>query len=411
MTARDIKNMSVDELADEFYRKFNAYAADLKPKVDYSRDYCRHLAVLAIRVRAIAEEKGELLLAHYYQRPEVQEVADFVGDSLGLGLEAKKILELSPDDLQKKLGRKNSVTRVRMSAVRFMGDTVKIILGDRMRVFMPRFSGCSLVASLHGMRRMDFSKMSAEDVSRWLMNHTPAKDAIDSWKEQNPDGIVLSYMNSTPEAKAKSFAVFTSRNGLKVLEYAMRENPGKRVLMLPDKHLSAIFLGMAAKQTNEWIRGDLLDPFDGACHVHEQKISRHALDEAMERYPDAVLLVHPECGCAVECMARVSSGKMNRESYFFSTQEMIWHAAKEKSGNEFIVATESGMLYTLRKNVPHKTFYPVTEDAVCEFMKATTLENLLESMESDDDSRYEVTLDEDVRLNAWDAIERMLGIV
>src|SRR3989344_215694 len=201
MSAKKIEEMSVGELAGRFYRNFNEYAADLFPEVNYSSAYCRRLAEMALEVRRLAHEKGELLLAHYYQRPEVQEVADFVGDSLGLGLEAKKILELSPDDLQKKLGRKNSVTRVRMSAVRFMGDTVKIILGDRMRVFMPRFSGCSLVASLHGMRRMDFSKMSAEDVSRWLMNHTPAKDAIDSWKEQNPDGIVLSYMNSTPEAK------------------------------------------------------------------------------------------------------------------------------------------------------------------------------------------------------------------
>ena len=411
MSAKKIEEMSVGELAGRFYRNFNEYAADLFPEVNYSSAYCRRLAEMALEVRRLAHEKGELLLAHYYQRPEVQEVADFVGDSLGLGLEAKKILEMPPDELQKKLGRTKPVTRVRMSAVRFMGDTVKIILGDKMKVFMPRFAGCSLVASLHGMRHMDFSKMSVETVSRWLLESVPARDAIDLWRQYNPDGIVLSYMNSTPEAKARSYAVYTSRNGLKVLEYAMKQYPGKRVLMLPDKHLVAVFKGLARKSNNPWIVDDLVDEFEGACHVHEQKINRLALDEAMDRYPDAILLVHPECGCAVDCMARVSSGQIKRESYFFSTQEMIWHAQKEGGGNEFIVATESGMIYTLRKNVPHKKFYPVTQNAVCEFMKATTLENLLESMKTDDESKYEVVLNESTRLKAWNAIDRMLKIV
>lgn len=411
MNAKKVEEMNIDELAERFYRDFNEYAADLLPEVNYSPAYCRELAGMAIEVRRLAHEKGELLLAHYYQRPEVQEVADFVGDSLGLGLEAKKILEMSPDELQKKLGRTKPITRVRMSAVRFMGDTVKIILGDKMKVFMPRFSGCSLVASLHGMRKMDFSKMSEEQVSRWLMEAKPQKDSIDRWLELTPDGLVLSYMNSTPEAKAKSFAVYTSRNGLKVLEYTMKNNPGKRVLVLPDKHLCAVFLGIAKKTGNPWIKPELVDFFDGACHVHEQKINWLALDEAMDKYPYAILLVHPECGCAVDCMARVASGQIKRESYFFSTQEMIWHAQKAGAGNEFIVATESGMIYTLRKNVPDKKFYPVTQNAVCEFMKATTLENLLESMKTDDEEKHEVVLLESTRLKAWDAIERMLQIV
>ena len=218
-------------------------------------------------------------------------------------------------------------------------------------------------------------------------------------------------MNSTPEAKARSYAVYTSRNGLKVLEYTMKNNPGKRILMLPDKHLVAVFKGLARKSNNPWIIDGLVDEFEGACHVHEQKINRLALDETMDEYPDAALMVHPECGCAVDCMARVSSGELKRESYFFSTQEMIWHAKKLESGNEFIVATESGMIYTLRKNVPNKKFYPVTQNAVCEFMKATTLENLLESMKADDESRHEVVLAESTRLKAWNAIDRMLKIV
>lgn len=397
--------MTVNERSRDWYEKFNRFAADLYPEADYSFPRCQVLAEMGEAVRRLAEEKGELLLGHYYQRPEVQEVCDFVGDSLGLGLKAKEILDMPAPDLMKTLGRK--VARVRMSAVRFMGDTVKIILGDRMRVFMPRFAGCSLVASLHGIK-VDFRKMKEEDISQRLLTERPPRDMIDMWLGQNPRGIVLSYMNSTPEAKAKSWAVFTSRNALKVFEYAMRENPGKRVLSLPDKYLTSVILGMALKAGSQWVNPDLVDPFDGACHVHEQKINRNALDAAMALYPDAELLVHPECGCAVECMSRAASGELGRKSYFFSTQEMIWHSAKAGTADEFIVATESGMIYTLRKGVPAKRFHPVTENASCEFMKATTLENLLESMTSSDEEKYEVTLDEEVRKSAFEAIERML---
>ena len=120
--------MTVQELAREKYERYSRTAQDLYPEVNYSPEYCRELAEAETEVRHLADEKGELLLAHYYQRPEVQDAADFVGDSLGLGLEAKKILELSEEELRAKFGRKNKITRVRMSAVRFMGDTLKIIL-------------------------------------------------------------------------------------------------------------------------------------------------------------------------------------------------------------------------------------------------------------------------------------------
>lgn len=408
LNVRDISLVSKARLAEDFYNKFTAFAVDLYPDIHYTREYAQELAETAIEIRRRAVEKEELLLGHYYQRPEVQEVCDFVGDSLGLGLEAKKILEMSEDELSRTVGRK--ISRVRMSAVRFMGDTVKIILGNKMRVFMPRFSGCSLVASLHGIK-FDYKSMKEDDISKLLLELHPRKDAVDLWREKNPEGIVLSYMNSTPEAKAKSWAVYTSRNGLKILEAAMRENPGKRILMLPDRHLVAVFLGLALKQDNPWIKANLVDPFQGACHVHEQKINLRALDEVMDRYPNAIFLIHPECGCAVDCMARASSGELKRESYFFSTQEMIWHASKPGSGEEFIVATETGMIYTLRKNAIGKRFYPVAANANCEFMKATTLENLLESLRDLDEEKYEVFVPEDVREKAWQAIDRMLKMV
>lgn len=398
-------------LAADWYERFSRDAQDLYPEVDYSKAHCLELAEKSVAIMRLTVEKEELLLAHYYQRPEIQEVAErvgFVGDSLGLALEAKKILEMPPDELSKSVGRK--ISRVRMSAVRFMGDTAKVVLGDAMRVFMPRFAGCSLVASLQGMRTIDFSKTPEPELSRLLLTEQPRVTAYDVWLKNNPTGIILSYMNSTPDAKRKSWAVFTSRNALKVLEYAMRENPGSPVLMLPDKHLTAVILGMARRENNPWINPDLVTPFDGACHVHEQKINAGALDEALDRYPDAALLVHPECGCALECMARAASGTLGRKSYFSSTQEMIGHATKPENGNEFIVATESGMIYTLRKHAPGRKFWPVTTNAQCEFMKATTVDALLESLASPSEESYEVILPADVIREARRPIERMLSV-
>ncbi len=389
--------MKTQELAKDWYEKFSRYAQDLYPEINYSFEHCLGLAEMGLEVRALAKEKGELLLGHYYQRPEVQEVCDFVGDSLGLGIKAK---EISGSDLK----------RVRMSAVRFMGDTVKIILGDKARVFMPNFSGCSLVASIFGIK-VDFQKESEAEISLKLLHGKPAINKIDSWISKNPTGLVLSYVNSDYETKAKSYTVYTSRNAFKVLEHTMKNNPGKKVLILPDKYLASLILGMAKNSHNQWILPELVDVFDGACHVHEKKIGSDALDIAMEKYPDADLLIHPECGCAVECMARAAAGEIkNRESYSVSTQEMIDHAKKPGTKKEFIVATESGMIYTLRKSVPEKNFWPVSGSAVCEFMKATTLENLLLSMKDSNEEKYEILVPEDIRDKARFAIDRMLEI-
>jgi quinolinate synthase len=194
--------------------------------------------------------------------------------------------------------------------------------------------------------------------------------------------------------------VCTSRNAAQVVSHAAAQYPGRRILFLPDKYLGAVVLS----QTR--LDPELVDLYDGACHVHA-KIGETALEEAMESHPEAELLIHPECGCASSCLAKtLQQGPAFGKAYFLSTEQMLWHARTSPAA-EFIVGTETGMLYRLRKEVPEKTFHPVSPQAVCEYMKMNTLEKLLDSLRHD---RVEITVGEEIRRNARAAIHRMLTI-
>ncbi len=344
---------------DQWYDTFNRDAGDLYPG-RYTREYTRDLVDLAARIRDLAAQKQSVIVAHNYQFPELQEVAAEVGDSLGLSRYVAK--QDSP--------------RVDFCGVWFMGETAKTITGDRTRVFMPDRPGCSLVESI--------------DLAR-----------IKRWKELNPDGIVISYVNTDASTKALSDYICTSRNAPQVLDHAARSNPGKRILFLPDK-----FLGSVSIAQSEVVDQTLVDLYDGFCHVHA-KIGEFALEEAFNRWPDSELLIHPECGCASHCMARVMNGTSPyQKAYFLSTEGMIRHA-ETSSASSFIVGTEMGMVYRLRREMPDKTFHPVSPDAVCEYMKMNTLEKLADSLERD---RIEVTVAPEIAGKARTAIDRMLHI-
>jgi len=343
---------------ERWYELFCRFAGDLYPG-RYTRDYVRDLAEAGRRVVALAREKRSTIVAHNYQYPELQEVAEAVGDSLGLS---------------QYVARRRS-PRVDFCGVLFMGETAKVILGDEAKVYMPDRPGCSLVASIDQRR-------------------------IDRWKARNPDGIVISYINTDAVTKAKSDYVCTSRNAAQVVEHAAARHPGRRILFLPDKYLGAVVVSQAA------VDAALVDLYEGACHVHA-RIGEQALEQAMDRHPEAELLIHPECGCASSCLAKtMEAGPAFGKAYFLSTEQMLWHAEKS-AAQEFIVGTETGMLYRLRKEVPGKMFHPVSDLSVCEYMKMNTLEKLLESLEQD---RVEITLDEEVRRGAQVAIQRMLAI-
>ena len=394
-----IDSMSVWGLAGYFYDLFNRTADDLNLDTVYTKARCLEIAEMTMGIRRLARERKILLFSHYYTRPEIQKTCHFVGDSLGLGLKAHDLIS-----------QNKKVSAVWLSAVRFMGDTMKIILNEKVPVYMPRFSGCSLVASLDGLP-FDFQRDSESNISAKLMMPKSGKHLVEFWLEDNPGGIILSYMNSDPESKARSWAVFTSRNAMKVLENAMRENPGERVYILPDQFLSNFILHMAKIKKNPWIKPELVDVFNGLCHVHAQKINSLALDQALSRYPKAALVVHPECGCAVDCFIRVASGGIPRPTFIGSTQEMIDYAHRPDTPDEIIIATETGHVFTLRDKVPTKTFYPVSHNAICEFMKATTLEDLWNAVNDPDWSNYEINLSPDTIKAAKTAIDRMLKIV
>lgn len=345
--------------AEAWYEDFSRYAEDLYPN-RYTAAHVRELAEVGSEVLALAEEKNSTIVAHNYQFPELQEVAVKVGDSLGL---SQYVADTTSP-------------RVDFLGVWFMGETAKTIVGDRARVFMPDHPGCSLVASIDPQR-------------------------ITKWQESNPGGILVSYVNTDAATKAVSDYVCTSRNAPQILAHAAEHHPDSRILFLPDK-----FLGAFSLAQNPDIPRDRVDIYDGACHVHAM-IGETAMEDAFDAHPDAELLIHPECGCSSVCMSKTAAGEgPYTKAFYLSTSQMISHARASKA-DEFIVATESGMLYRLRKDVPEKTFHPVSKMAVCEYMKMNTLSKLAQSLRED---RIEVVIDAETRRKAMKSIERMLSI-
>ncbi len=341
------------ELARHWHELFSQYAEDLYP-ARYTYEKCLELAEIALDIKALTREKRSTIVAHNYLYPEFHEIADRVGDSLALSLFVKEI----------------GATRVDFQSVYFMGATAKMITGDASRVFVsdtPQALGCSLVFGT------DYE---------WLEN----------WKRENPDGILVTYINSDPYVKSLSDYISTSRNTDKVIVHAAREHPGRKILVLPDKFLGFV---MKARAVDAGVNPELIevyehekDGYHAACHVHE-KIGTDGVDIALLEHPDAELMIHPECGCASSCLYKLRSGEIpHGKAYFLSTEQMI-QRAKESTVKKFIVATEKGMVYRLRKECPEKEFVPVSYQAECEYMKTNTFEKLLESLRHD---RLEIIL-------------------
>ena len=339
---------------EAWYERFNRLGGDLYPG-RYSREYVGDLVETAQEVTALARRKGSLIVAHNYVYPELQEVAEAVGDSLGLSL----------------LVANRKAARVDFCGVWFMGETAKMILGDRSKVYMPDRPGCSLVDTI---------------------DHRRIKD----WIARHPDGVVVAYVNTDAQTKAMSHYICTSANAAPVLEHVARKHPGRRILFLPDK-----YLGFAALATTR-LDANLVDLYDGACHVHA-RIGKVVIEDALAQHPGAELLIHPECACSAEM--KKGAGSLNNR-HFLSSEQMLRYAATS-AASEFIVATEKGLVYRLRAECPGKKFYPISDAAVCEYMKMNTLEKLRDSLKHD---LFEVDVDHDVSNKARAAITRMLSI-
>ena len=287
----------------------------------------------------------------------MQEIADFVGDSLGLALQV----------------RAAGATRIDFSSVHFMGATAKLIVGDSARVFVqgdPNVHSCSLV------RGTDH---------RWL----------EHWKRKNPGGVFVTYVNSDVRTKAMSEYISTSRNTAAIIARAAKEHPGAQIMVLPDKYLGYV---MKAQAVTEFgvdperieVYANPFGGYDACCYVHE-KIGNDAPERALEEHEDAELMLHPECGCASSCLLKLSQGILPKDRVYYLSTEGMLQRAKASPATTFVIGTELGMIYRLRKEMPGKEFLPISQEAVCDFMKQNSLERLLASLRDD---KYEIVLDD-----------------
>ncbi len=310
-------------------------------------------AEIIAEINRLRKEKNAVILAHNYQIPDVQDIADFVGDSLGLSQEAEK----------------TGADIIVFCGVHFMAETASIISPNK-KVLIPDLgAGCSL-------------------------SDTITADQLRDWKKQHPGAVVVSYVNTTAEVKSESDYCCTSTNAVDVVNSIPED---KEILFLPDMFLGAF----VARET-----GRNIDIWPGECHVHAD-IKGEDIKNATDKHPDAELVIHPECGCSTSTMYECSNGTFNGKPVkVLSTGGMLKHAESSKS-NEFIIATETGILHTLKKHNPDKEFYAANDDAVCKFMKMINLSNVLQSLQQE---QFEVKVPELIAGKAKNAIDRMLEI-
>ena len=299
------------------------------------------------RIEHWRRERNAVILAHNYQLPEVQDVADYVGDSLGLSQQAAS----------------TDADVIVFCGVHFMAETAAILAPGKTVLIPDPDAGCSLAASI-----------------------TAAE--LGAWKAANPGAVVVSYVNTSAEVKAESDYCCTSGNAKAVIEAIP---PEQEILFLPD-----LFLGLWLERET----GRKLKIWMGECHVHAG-IRPADLERWQAEAPDAELLVHPECGCASQAMAFA-----NERTHILSTEGMI-NFAKASEKRRFLVATEVGILHRLGKEAPGKRFEPVREAAVCKYMKMITLEKLRDSLR---DRKHGVTVPPEIAARARLAIERMVAI-
>src|SRR5688572_20014736 len=314
----------------------------------------RDFTELQAEIKRRARERNAVILAHNYERPEVQDVADFVGDSLGLSREAAK----------------TDAGIIVFCGVHFMAETAAILSPQKMVLLPDLAAGCSLAATIDG-------------------------DQLREWKALHPGAVVVSYVNTTADVKAESDYCCTSGNAIEIVNSIPAD---KETLFLPDMFLGAHVRRMTGRENiHVWM---------GECHVHAGIDPEHiALQRAA--HPGAEFLIHPECGCATNVVEAVSAGDIDPTGVqILSTEGMIRRPA-ESDAETFIVATEVGILHRLRKANPTKRFIPANDRAQRAHMNVTTLPKVLRSLER---LEHHITVRGDVAARARRAIERMVAI-
>lgn len=305
---------------------------------------------LSAAIRTLCSEKNAVIMAHYYQRPEIQDVADFIGDSLALAQQAAK----------------TTADIIVMCGVHFMAETAKILCPDRKVLLPDPTAGCSLADSCR-----------AEDLK--------------AWKEAHPDYQVVSYVNTSAAVKALTDVVVTSSNALKIVN---RMPEDAKILFGPDQNLGRYINQLTGRKMELW---------NGACHVHS-RFSPEALMEMKKQYPEAKVLAHPECKQII----------LNLSDIIGSTQALLTYVKAHPEEKTFIIATESGILHEMQKACPDVTLLPVPPETTegvgchcneCEYMRQNTLEKLYACLK---DETPEVIVDAAIAQAAIKPIQRML---
>ena len=305
---------------------------------------------LSEQIRTLCQEKNAIIMAHYYQRPEIQDVADVIGDSLALAQQAAK----------------TNADIIVMCGVHFMAETAKILCPDK-RVLIPEpTAGCSLADSCRASE-------------------------LKAWKEAHPEHMVVSYVNTTAAVKALTDVVVTSSNALKIVEQLPADKP---ILFGPDQNLGSYINKMTGRKMDLW---------NGGCHVHA-RFSEEGLLHLKEQYPQAKVLAHPECKPLI----------LQHADVIGSTQALLNYAKQHSELKQYLVATESGILHEMQKACPEVEFIPVPavmEDLTicqcneCEYMRMIDLQKLYDCLRKE---TGEIFVDKQVAKDAIKPIKKML---
>ena len=309
---------------------------------------------LQARIRALAAERGAVILAHNYERPEVQDVADFVGDSLGLSREAAR----------------TDAPVIVFCGVHFMAETAAILSPEKTVLLPDLAAGCSLADTIDATQ-------------------------VRAWKAEHPGAVVVAYVNTSAEVKGEADYCCTSGNAVEVVNAIPAD---REILFLPDMYLGAHVRRVTGRENiRVWM---------GECHVHAG-IDPENIRRQRALHPEAEFLIHPECGCATSVVEAVSAGDVDPAGvHILSTEGMIKRPGESET-DTFIVATEVGILHRLRRAYPGKTFHAANERASCAYMKVTTLPKVLGALER---MEHRITVAPDVAERARLAIERMVAI-
>ncbi len=312
------------------------------------------LDVWTEEVRRLAGDRNAVVLAHNYQSPEIQDVADHVGDSLALS----------------RIAAETDADTIVFCGVHFMAETAKLLSPDKTVLVPTAAAGCSLADTIDA-------------------------DQLRAWKAEHPGAVVVAYVNTSAAVKAEADICCTSSNAVQVVESI---DPSTPVLFLPDQFLGAHVRRMTGR--------DNIEVWMGECHVHAG-ISPSDVRDQVAAFPEAELLIHPECGCASSAIWLAGEGELPiGRTRIMSTGSMV-DAARTMTASTALIATEIGMLHQLRKVNQHTNFLPMNAKASCRYMKMTTPELLLRCLR---EGRDEITVPDDIAIRARQSVQRMIAI-